>query len=388
MQTTLKDIFLNQAARSIFLNPKILDSNFIPSELPFRENHAQALAKILAPALQGQRPSNVLIYGTPGTGKTIVAKTVLQELNEAAKTTGAPVKTVYVNTRLRHMADTEYRLVAQLARLFGAEVPFTGLPLNEVYQVFFAAVDKPGNLIIVLDEIDHLLSKSGAEVLFNLVSGAQHAQISFIGISSNMTIMDQIDPRVRTKLSPEELLFPPYDAVQITEILNKRAVAFRPGCLDSSVIPKCSAHAAREHGDACRAIELLRIASEIADRNSENKVTSMHVDQASNKLELNKAIGLLQMQPVQCKLVLYSISQGAKSSGEIYQGYLKLCGQTNTKPLTARRVTDLIAELEMLGMVNTNLISKGRYGRTTEVELTVAPEARTGLEKYLKAEFG
>lgn len=388
MQTTLQDIFMKQADRSIFLNRAMLQPTFIPSKTPYREEQAKNLAKILAPAAQGGKPSNVMIYGTPGTGKTLVAHIVMKELQEAAKTMGANVQAVYVNTRLRKMADTEYRLIAQLARLFGCEVPFTGLPLNEVYSIFFNAIDKPGVLIIFLDEIDHLFKKSGAEVLFNLTSGASKVQICFVGITSDLKALDGVDSRLRSQLSPEELFFPPYNALQLQEILETRAAAFRPGTLEPSILPKCAAYAAREHGDARRAIELLRISAEIAERNSSAKIIPEYVGEAQDKLELDRVLDVLRTQPIQCKLVLYAISQGASTSGEVYDKYIQLCQATSTQPLTSRRVSDLVEEMSMLGLVSAKLISKGRYGRTHEVSLAVNQEARTGLEKYLKAEFG
>lgn len=386
MQLTLREIFTSHKIKSIFMNREILRSDYLPSGIPHREEQAKSLAKILAPAVHGEKPSNVIIYGPPGSGKTLVAKLVMKELLEASS--GVPLQAVYVNTRLRKMADTEYRLIAQLARLFGCEVPFTGLPLNEVYQIFFNAIDKPGVIVIFLDEIDHLLKKSGAEPLYNLVSGARHAQISFVGLTNDLTIMDQLDPQIRSRLSPEELFFPPYDAVQLQAILEQRSSAFRPGVLDPAIAPKCAAFAAREHGDARRAIELLRIAAETADRAGAEKVLAEHVDQALSKLELDRVLEVLRTQPAQCKLILYAVAQGADTTGKIYDQYLNLCSKTGVNPLTHRRITDLLQELEMLGLLNTKLISKGRYGRTREVALSVVSDAKVGLEKYLKAEFG
>ena len=387
MQTTLREIFLKQNGRSIFLNRSMLQSNFIPSKIPYREEQAKALAKILAPAVQGEKPSNVMMYGAPGTGKTLVARVVMNELQEVAKTTNTPLRTVYVNTRLRRMADTEYRLVAQLARLFGCEIPFTGLPLNEVYSIFFNAVDKPGVLIVFLDEIDHLLKKSGAEALLNLTSGATKAHISFVGITNNLNTFDNIDTRIRSRLSTEELFFPPYDATQLQEILELRSAAFRPGTLEPSILPKCAAYAAREHGDVRRAIELLRISAEITERNSSEKIIPEYVGKAMEKLELDRVLDVLRTQPLQCKLVLHAISQGATTSGDVYEKYNQICQANSISPLTQRRVADLVEEMAMLGLVNTKLLSKGRYGRTREISLSVRQEAKTGLEKYLKAEF-
>jgi len=113
--------------------------------------------------------------------------------------------------------------------------------------------------------------------LYNLTrlnSELSQSQISIVGISNNLTFLDELDPRVRSSLSEEEIVFPPYNAVQLQEILRKRAKeVFREGVIrDEDVITKCAAFAAREHGDARRALDLLRVSGELAERENSPKV--------------------------------------------------------------------------------------------------------------------
>jgi len=93
------------------------------------------------------------------------------------------------------------------------------------------------------------------------------AQISLIGISNEVTFLENIDPRVRSSLGEEEFIFHPYNAIQLQDILKERCEeAFKENTVANGVIAKCAAYAAREHGDARRALDLLRIAGELSER--------------------------------------------------------------------------------------------------------------------------
>jgi cell division control protein 6 len=95
--------------------------------------------------------------------------------------------------------------------------------------------------------------------LTRLNSELSQSQLSVVGISNDLTFFDEIDPRVRSSLSEEEIVFPPYNAIQLQKILKERSSnCFKDGVLDSGVIEKCSAYAAREHGDARRAFDFTK----------------------------------------------------------------------------------------------------------------------------------
>jgi len=166
---------------------------------------------------------------------------------------------------MKKQADTEYRLLAHLSKKFGKEVPFTGLPTDQVYKTFFDVIDQKSQIIIlIIDEIDSLVQKTGDEILYNLTRVNQDlkkARLSVVGITNNLGFIETLDPRIRSSLSEEELIFPPYNALQLQDILRNRAsLAFIPNSLGDGVIEKCAALAAQEHGDARRALDLLRVA--------------------------------------------------------------------------------------------------------------------------------
>jgi cell division control protein 6 len=303
-----------------------------------------------------------------------------------------------LNCKLKRVADTEYRLIAQLARDFGEEVPATGLPTDEVYKIFIKGLEKQKMLLlIVLDEIDQLINKTGDEILYNLTrlnSELKESEISIIGISNDLMVTDHIDPRVKSSLSEEEIVFSPYNAIQLQKILKERAdLAFKEKVVDEGVIEKCAAYAAKEHGDARRALELLRIAGELVERGNKKEVTLDHIDAAEEKIERDRIIDIVNGQPKQFKLTLYSIfemflkANKCIFTGDIYELYKNLCFRTGDRPLTQRRLSDIIAELDMLGIINAKVISKGRYGRTREICLAIPNSTASKINGMLKEDL-
>jgi cell division control protein 6 len=354
-----------------------LRPTYTPSELPHRSNEINGLASVLVPALRGETPSNVLIYGKTGTGKTAVAKYVGKELEEAGFG-DMKCTVIYINCEV---VDTQYRILAHLARHFDKDIPMTGWPTDQVYAEFRNAVDEAKQVVVImLDEVDKLVKK-GDDVLYNLSrinSDLLRSRVSIIGISNDLKFTEFLDPRVKSSLGEDEIIFPPYNAEQIRDILEQRArLSFSPGVLQESVIPLCAAFAAQEHGDARKALDLLRISGELAERARSAVVSEDHVRSAREKIEQDRVEEVIKTLPTQSKLVLYSIvlleEQGTRNitTSAVYNMYKQLCPLVETDYLTHRRITDLIAELDMLGILHTIVISKGRYGRTKEITLSV-----------------
>ncbi|MFW6449096.1 MAG: Cdc6/Cdc18 family protein [Halobacteriota archaeon] len=415
--------------RPIFDNKDVLRPAYTPSNLPHREEKINEMASILVSALRGETPSNILIYGKTGTGKTASAKYVSGELERTSQRYEAPCHVEYVNCEV---IDTQYRVFAKLANTFIEAnrsaiddrldrltgwarqlrtgdgeglpvddlsevleridrleadrdmfelVPMTGWPTDRVYEALFDAVDyRERVVIIMLDEIDKLVEKSGDDTLYNLsrINGdLERSRVSIMGISNDLRFTDTLDPRVRSSLGEEEIVFPPYDANQLRDILEHRAsVAFKEDALSEDVIPLCAAYAAQEHGDARRALDLLRTAGELAERDQARSVLDAHVRRAQEKLEIDRVMEVVRTLPHQSKLVLFATvllekhGSSKHTTGEVYDVYNQLCERLDTDALTQRRVTSLISELDMLGIINAVVVSKGRYGRTKEISIS------------------
>jgi cell division control protein 6 len=397
MTRQLTDFLQNYIKKgSLFKDKKALQSNYKPKAVPYRGDQINQVAAILAPILRMEKPSNLFIYGKTGTGKTLVTKHVTENIRGIAKENKINLKIFYLNCKLKRVADTEYRLIAQLAREFGEEVPATGLPTDEIYKIFLNKLEEEKMiLLIILDEIDQLVHKTGDEILYNLTrlnSELKESEISIIGISNDLLFTDNIDPRVKSSLSEEEIVFPPYNAIQLQKILKQRSkLAFHEKIIKEGVIEKCAAYAAREHGDARRALELLRVSGELAERKGDTRIEVKYIDQAEEKIERDRVVDIVATQPKQFKITLHSIvtvcSNNTNQSiftGDVYNTYKETCSQCGITPLTQRRLSDIIAELDMLGIINAKVISKGRYGRTREISLAIPEGNITQITTILK----
>jgi cell division control protein 6 len=382
---TGKQIFRN--------NREILRPSYIPGDLPHRQGQINQLAQITVTALKGERPSNVLVFGKTGTGKTAVVKYLGNEIKKADSELNKVIF-LYMNCEV---VDTQYGVLQnignQFIQNFEDRIPFTGWSTERVYNILREKVDDQNRvIIIVLDEIDKLVYKSGDDVLYHLSKindDLKNSRVSVIGISNDLKFTEFLDPRVKSRLGEEKLVFPPYNAEQLQDILHQRAaLAFDEGILEGAVIPLCAALAAQEHGDARRALDLLRIAAEIAERSNDDHITEAHVYKAKNKIELDCVTEAVKTLPTQSKLVLLGIlineekNNGRLTTGDVYETYRDLCKVVGVACLTQRRVTDLISELDMLGIIHARVKSFGRGGRTKEIEAAVPlAETRCTLEE-------
>ncbi|MFX0068242.1 MAG: ORC1-type DNA replication protein [Promethearchaeota archaeon] len=388
---SLDETFEKFLSGRVFKNRDVMRPTFVPKELPHREEQITRVGVILASALKNGTPSNIFIYGKTGTGKTAVTKYVLEHLSDKSRKLGvaAPIH-AYINCR---MVDTNYRALTMLADKVGANIPTTGLSTYTVFSTFRKNLDSKEQLmIIVLDEVDILVKKSGTDILYGLTrinTQLKKASVSIVGITNDLKFKDYLDSRVLSSLSEEEIVFPPYSALELQDILSQRAeMGFYNGVMEFGVINLCSALAAREHGDARRALDLLRVAGELAEREGAKKVTESYVRRGLNEIDRDTILEALSTLPIQQKLVLYSIYLLEKHgyseiiTRNVFKIYLDLSQLLHMDSLTQRRVNDLINELDTLGIVGVKVISRGRYGRTKRIGLSITnAQVKESLEK-------
>jgi len=398
-QQTLDNIFDTYLdKKSFFKSKKALQEAYTPDNLPHREEQITKLATILMTSLRGEKPSNVFIYGKTGTGKTAVSLFVGNALEEKARQKNTNLKYAYINCKMEKI-QTSYRVLTRFFSVLNFKdeksLPPTGLPTDEVRTRLINALNKnPGTYLLILDEIDSI---TDLDILYDLTrinTALRGAQISIVGISNDLSFTNQLDPRIKSSLSEEELVFPPYNALQLQNILTTRAhIALSPNIYTEEVIPKCAALAAQEHGDARRALDLLRVSCEIAERKNEAIVTQDHVSMAQKKIDLDRTIETSKTQPKQSQVVLYSIiylkelNKEDIATGDVFEAYQSFCRQIRLDPLTQRRVSDLIAELDMLGLINAKVISKGRYGRTRKIKFNMSDSVLQKCKEVLEEEL-
>ncbi|MCK4634705.1 MAG: cell division control protein Cdc6, partial [Candidatus Aenigmarchaeota archaeon] len=165
--------------------------------------------------------------------------------------------------------------------------------------------------------------------------------------------------------------------------------AFKENMLGPGVIEKCAALAAQEHGDARRALDLLRVAAEIGERENSEKIEERHVDMAESKIDNDRIFEIVKSQPRQSQAVLWSVLKmdGEVHTGDIFSIYEGICSENGLKPLTQRRVSDLIAELDLLGVINAKVVSKGRYGRTRIIKINLHSSLVKKIKEILQTKY-
>ncbi len=388
----------------IFKNRNALEPSFIPEELPHRDKEIQHVAEITACALMGDAPPSFLCYGMTGTGKTATIRYVSQKL--AQQSLENKPWWIYINC---NVVSTPYRILAHIYNtISGSEkIPPTGLPKDIIFKKLLGLLDQiVGNSIcfLVLDEIDKLIenNKRGNEILYDLTNLNEELDVcrtSLIGISNKLKFRENLEPRVLSRLGEEPpIIFHPYNATQLSDILKDRAsITFYEGVLDEGLINLCAGLAAKEDGDARKALQLLRKAGELAIRAQNKTITTKHIYKAQNELEKDHIMEYILGMPLQAQLILTSIYLFSKYpespdviiSGDIYEVYTELSKIIpGIRKLTERRISDYINELALAGIISAPVKSMGSHGRTKiitlDIDMDLLKDVLSRIEKIKK----
>lgn len=362
--------------KTIFKSKEYLDHRFIPENLPHREEKSDMIANYWVEAIHRNTPPDITIYGKTGTGKTAVVSYVKNQLEEIAARDNLNIKIEYIRCT---DFNTEYQILARLCQQLGKPVPYRGWTKAEVVNTFRALFKKNilGEnliLIVILDEIDVILKNDGDNILYTLT---RTDNVAITSISNYIDFKRFIKPKVKSSLRDREIVFPPYDAQQLIDILQERSkLSFNEGAVSDGVIALCSALAAKEEGDARYALDLLKTSGEIADEKECDFIEENFVKEAKDRIEHNKIIDVVMTLPIQQQKVLEAITYLTKineeiTSGRLYEVYQDLA--KNDK-VSYRRIFDFINELEMLGLISANTVSRGRgRGRTNVITLQCDP---------------
>jgi cell division control protein 6 len=375
----------------IFTNKELLEISHLPEEgrIVGRDDEIKQLANVVNPAIFGQSPSNVLIYGKTGTGKSLCAKYVSQQLIDTAAEESVSADAAYVDCA---QDTTETQTVQTIASTLNEpdrtdiNIPDKGISTATYYKRLWNILDQRHDVVlIILDEIDKLEDDS---ILMQLSRAGEAGKISsckigVIGISNKIKYKDRMDERVKSSLCEREYVFPPYDANQLDRIMRARSDAFREGVLEDGVIPRTAALAAREHGDARKAIDILRYAGEIAQSTGATTVSEDFVNQARKRAETDRFRELIRGSTPHSRYVLQALTilsldnseQESFRTSNIYDVYEQICRQEGSDSLSLRRVRDLLKEHAFLDVIEQTRQSGGSAeGSYTDHQLLEDPE--------------
>ncbi len=374
----------------IIKNPNVLRHDYIPNRILHRDKQQELVTQSLIPLYQKSIPPNLLVYGKPGTGKTLVVKKVLKQIQDRVDKNSYQIKITITNAKDQ---SNLYNVLVDLGRQLGLKskktpddklwLPSTGLSISEVFNRILYVIEKNKiNTVFVIDEIDHLarlVDKTGKDILYSITRAnlkLKRGSLSLVGISNDVRFKEELDPRVISTLSEEEIVFPAYETNEIKEILEDRVpIAFEKNVVSVGALNLCASMACRQHGDARRAIKLLNVAAKTAELNQSNSITDEHVRLASQRIEVDKESQQLDAFSLHEKLLVITIMKSPNiSTGDIYSAYKSLCKTTHQNELTQRRVTQMLSEIELSGLISGRMIHQGIHGNTKKFNLTISPE--------------
>ena len=386
----------DDTATQVFERKELLKVGHVPqsTRIVGRDSEIESVAAELRPIVRSDPPNNVMIYGKTGTGKSLVTRHVTERARQAARAQEVAVGTVYVDCA-QH--NTHTRVARSITRTLnrdetGISIPRTGIGSGEYYDYLWEVLDRCYDaVIIILDEVDRLESD---DVLMQLSrareSGKADCHLGIVAISNKIEYRDRLNERVKSSLREEEFVFQPYDANQLRDIMEHRRDAFKEGVLTGDVIPLTAAFAAQEHGDARKAIEILRHAGELAERQGDELVTEEHIRDAQEWAEVDRFEELLRGSTTQVKFILYGLALLTKenrgsefSTSEIFNRYQQICKELEANVLSEHRVYELLKEQAFLGVVESTRTGGGR-GQGSYLEHRLVQDTDIVLKSVLR----
>lgn len=372
-----------------------------------RDEQIQRVTKMLRVALGDNRPPNLFLYGPSGTGKSLIIRAVCQSLSRICESRGIRFGTIEVNCQdLDTLGVAVYELASEAASEAGTEVsvPKHGVATKEKWDELYRIVNAHfDSVVFVLDELDMLVGRRDkkepafSRLLYQLsragVNDDLSTHTSVAAISNDTKMMDAVGSRALSSFTPEDVPFDDYDADQLRSILRRRRDAFSEGALDDDVIPLAAAFAAQNHGDARKAIDLVRVAGELAERRNDDRVRESHVRDAQDKVEKNRVLEVVRGISTQKKLCLCATAataaetaDGSAKSTIAYQVYQFLTEAVDADQYHQETYVNKMKELTTYSLVEFEQRSHGpqsgvflefRFGEDPETILeTVRDDSR------------
>lgn len=386
----------------IFANEDLLRIDHIPDhdKIVGRNDQIETVARRLKPTITGGSGKGTLLLGKSGSGKTLVTRYVSREVEQRGVDNGIRVGRAIIDCAQRR---SEVQTVIHLSKSLnapdktGITIPSSGIATGAYYDRLWTIIDELYDaVIVVLDEIDRLSPPDDAQnvlpeeaddskFLMQLSRAGEEndveASLTVVGISNDLKYGDRLDTRVESSFAPDEIVFPAYDANQLGDILRRRKDAYHDGILSDDVIPLCSAFSAQEHGDARRAIDLFRLAGEVARSEDADEVREEHVRSANDDAEVTRIRDLIRGCPTQAKIAIAALAamdeftdQSHFKATELYRVYREFAESIDANVLGQKRITDQLREYETLKIIDMTRTSEG-YGEGTYLQLSLLDES-------------
>jgi len=374
----------------IFERRELVTIDHLPTEdrIVGRDDQIKMIANEIGPAVSGAPPNSVMIYGKTGSGKSLVAKHVMKRSEEEAERRDNNLAVAYANcSQAKGNADALQQLGQQINPPESSiSFPERGISENEYFnRVWDVLDDFYDAAIFTLDEIDRLKNDDLLMILSRAgETGSVETPIGVIAISNKINYRDQMSERTKSSFGHNEYIFDPYDATQLREILDNRKDAFKDGKLGDAVIPRAAALGAKEHGDARKAMRLLRYAGDYAKNNGADSVAEDHLLEVRASAEAERLRDLVSGLPSHTRHVLSGLAALTRQNPEqewfrttqIIDAYERVCEKEGTDSLTKDRIRQLLKELAFLE-VTENRSNHGGKGTGSYKEHRLMWDAET-----------
>lgn len=360
-----------------------------------RDSEIREISSHFGPVLRGDHPVHLALWGKTGTGKTLTVRYFLGLLADMCQEKQIALRQVHLDLSIPRPC---FRALNDLACLLDACKHYKkGIALEElILRIENALAHYHGYLVIFVDEVDNVRTDKDTFLSFLVRRLPQRipGKLVLVFASNRLNWMDNLDPRTRSFLKVNELIFKPYNALDLQHILGIRVKkALRPDALDDGVLAKIAALSSRDHGDARQAVALLARSASLAERIG-SKINLDLVDQAASDLERDRYVDMIRTAPTQLQATMLAVIRAFRMSksdkqdtGTVFAIYQRFCQQTGLRPLAIRAFRDLINELDMYTFLRSRVLSKGRHGRTREIILDLPPEIARRIEEAISVNF-
>jgi cell division control protein 6 len=379
MNNTIEDELLSS---SVIKNLNALDFDYVPEELIHRDEQLRFLAQMFKPLLSCVS-QNVIIKGPVGTGKTVIAKKFCSSIVNIARKQGKIIEYVHINCRKR---STDAMVLLGILNHFDSRFPDRGFSVQEMLQVLSKQlIKRDAQLLVVLDEVDALLKKSGSNLIYDLTRFSDESlkekyPISLLLISQKDVISMLDTATLSTFKRSNVLSLERYTHDELYDIVKQRVeLAFHKDTVNEDCIDLI-ADIATEWGDARFAIELLWKAGIAADHQHIEIVTPEHVRAAKAEtysIVTESKLRNLDRHPL---LTLYAVAKRLKKDGTAYvntgdaeKTYALTCEEYNEKPRTHTMFWSYLKQIENAGFINIKPSGKGHLGATQLISLPDIP---------------
>ena len=367
--------------RSVFENRQALSFDFVPPKLMHRENQLKRLATLFRPVIESNCSQTAFLFGLVGTGKTVTAKRFCLDLKDFAQKSNKAIDFVIVNCRQR---NSEAAVMLHIINHFQPNFPDRGFSITEMIEILRKDLEKRKlHLLIVLDEADVLLRKSGSDIIYRLSrfaeEGMEGRQMISLMLISQRDIFNLLDAAsLSTFKRSNTVEFGKYGVDELEDITKQRVeIALHDGVIEDDSV-RLIADASAEFGDARFAIEILEKSGMLADEEHSEMITPEHIRAAKAEAVSSITESKLVSLDTHLKIVLLAISRRLKkeaytTTGAAEEAYKIACEEFDEKPRAHTAFWGYLKDLDDLGLISARKSGEGVSGKTSIITIPDMP---------------